>query len=97
MYSRDKKEENVKTQNDEPEVEVSLLHSNRIQFLEGDWQVEYLSQLLKKSNDFEDEKQRKMNELLSQLHCKIQIWQNWKPSTTLSRFMKYVWNFSGSF
>ena len=63
MYSRDKKEENVKTQNDEPEVEVSLLHSNRIQFLEGDWQVESVSQFLKKSNDFEDEQQRKTNEL----------------------------------
>ena len=63
--------------------------SNRIQFLEGDWQVESVSQVLKKSNDFEDEKQRKTNELLSQLH--------WKPSTTLSRFMKYLWNFTGSF
>lgn len=41
--------------------------SNRIQILEGDWQVESVSQFLTKSNDFEDEQQRKTSEPLSQL------------------------------
>ena len=42
--------------------------SNRIQILEGDWQVESVSQFLKKSNDFEDENRgKRVNLYLSQL------------------------------
>ena len=40
--------------------------SNRIQILEGDWQVESVSQFLNKSTDFEDKQQRKTSEPLSQ-------------------------------
>ena len=42
--------------------------SNRIQILEGDWQVESVSQFLKKSNDFEGENRgKRVNLYLSQL------------------------------